>query len=212
MLEATSLTIAYGRSRPPILVGCSISLKLGELVAITGPSGCGKSTLLFSLGLMLTPQAGEITVGGIPTSKLRDSRRARMRAECFGFVFQDAALDPRRTVLDNVVEPATYQGVRRADRIEAASELLDRLGVNLRADHRPTQISGGQAQRVATCRALLHQPAIVLADEPTGNLDPISANAVIDALTAHARSGAAVAIVTHDAAVVARCDRSVQLQ
>ena len=150
-------------------------------------------------------------VGGEDTAMLSDSARARLRAATFGFVFQDAALDPSRTVLDNVVEMALYRREPRATALLRAHSLLERFGVELRINARPGEVSGGQAQRIALCRALLNNPSILLADEPTGNLDPESASVVIDALLAQARAGSAVIIVTHDPALVARCDRAIEL-
>ncbi|WP_258065736.1 ABC transporter ATP-binding protein [Rathayibacter rathayi] len=134
-----------------------------------------------------------------------------MRAEVFGFVFQDAALDPTRTVLDNVLETTLYRHERRAEAIPRARELLTRFGVDLRASATPGRVSGGQAQRIALCRALLNRPKILLADEPTGNLDPVTARAVVTAFHEHARTGATVIVVTHDPELVARCSRNVML-
>lgn len=210
MLVASHVTFGYGHDAP-VLSEWSNNVAAGEMVGITGPSGRGKSTLLYLLGLMLRPRSGEVLVNGEPTSAMRDATRARVRAQVFGFVFQDAALDPTRTVLDNVTEGALYRGddLRTARRL--ARELLEGLGVSVPADRRPGQVSGGQAQRIALCRALLHDPRIVLADEPTGNLDVASADQVMQALRTQAGRGAAVLVVTHDPRAVAGCDRVVQL-
>ena len=178
---------------------------------MTGPSGRGKSTLLYLLGLMLKPSAGHVLIEGADASRLSDSRRADLRARYFGFVFQDSALDATRTVLDNVLETALYRNAPRKAARSRAHDLMEQFGVNIRASARPGQVSGGQAQRIALCRALLNDPLVLLADEPTGNLDPASANLVIDALHAQARSGAAVIVVTHDPTLVARCDRKINL-
>jgi ABC-type lipoprotein export system ATPase subunit len=134
-----------------------------------------------------------------------------LRANRFGFVFQDAALDATRTVVDNVIETALYRGEPREPAIRRAHALLEQFGVDLRANAKPGHVSGGQAQRIALCRALLGDPRILLADEPTGNLDPASADVVVDAFHAQAASGAAVIVVTHDPALVARCDRRIEL-
>ncbi|GAA2966000.1 hypothetical protein GCM10010459_23040 [Microbacterium schleiferi] len=142
---------------------------------------------------------------------MSDSRKARLRATEFGFVFQDAALDQTRTVLDNVTETALYRGERRSIATERALALLDRFRVNVASDRRPGQVSGGQAQRIALCRALLSNPRILLADEPTGNLDPGTASVVVRALREHASSGATVIIVTHSPEVADSCDRTLQL-
>ena len=210
MIEAVDLTFRYDRHNP-ILTGWNQSFVAGEVVAITGPSGRGKSTLLYLLGLMLKPSSGQVFLDGIPVAGLRDRDRARLRATRFGFVFQGAALDPSRTVLDNVIETALYRGESRPSAVAQAHRLLEQFGVAVRADAKPGQVSGGQAQRIALTRALLHEPSVLLADEPTGNLDPASSDVVIGAFHGMAAKGSAVIIVTHDPALVARCDREVQL-
>jgi len=210
MIAARTITFGYDAATP-ILTEWSATFSAGEVVAITGPSGRGKSTLLYLLGLMLRPTAGEVHIGGADVAHLSDAKRARLRAQNFGFVFQDAALDATRTVLDNVIETALYRGEPRAAAKIRAQELMTQFGVDLRANAKPGQVSGGQAQRIALCRALLNDPRILLADEPTGNLDPASADLVVEAFHAQAHAGAAVIIVTHDPSLVARCDRTIQL-
>ncbi|MBD3751158.1 ATP-binding cassette domain-containing protein [uncultured Microbacterium sp.] len=210
MLTVESLRFAYP-SGPSIVESLSERFVPGEMVGITGPSGRGKSTLLYLLGLMLTPTSGRILLDGESVAGLRDAERARLRARQFGFVFQDAALDATRTVLDNVLETALYRGESRRALTPAALALLDRFGVSLRVHAKPGQVSGGQAQRIALARALLLQPRVLLCDEPTGNLDPASTEIVLDALREHASSGGVVVVVTHDRAVVAHCDREVRL-
>ena len=210
LLEARSITFGYGRNTE-ILHDWNATFYAGEVVAITGPSGRGKSTLLYLLGLMLKPGSGEVLIDGADAAGLADARRAQLRAARFGFVFQDAALDATRTVLDNVVETALYRGEPRGAAKQRALELLGQFGVELRANHKPGQVSGGQAQRIALCRALLNDPRILLADEPTGNLDPTSASIVVDAMRARANGGGTVVIATHDPALVARCDRVITL-
>ncbi len=210
LLEARGISFGYGRG-VPILEDWDASFAAGEVVAITGPSGRGKSTLLYLLGLMLAPRAGQILVEGTDAASRGDAARARMRAGLFGFVFQDAALDATRTVLDNVIETALYRGHPREEAKRRALELMAQFGVDLRATHKPGQVSGGQAQRIALCRALLNDPRILLADEPTGNLDQDSATVVVDAMRAQAASGSTVIVATHDPALVARCDRVIQL-
>ena len=209
-LRAEALTFAFPGG-PRLLDAWSAEFAEGEVVAVTGPSGRGKSTLLYLLGLMLSPGAGAVELDGTDCARLPDAHRARLRAHRFGFVFQDAALDASRTVLDNVTEAALYRGEPLGHARRRGLELLERFGVALRADARPGQVSGGQAQRIALCRALLHDPAVVLADEPTGNLDPASSRAVVEALREQAHHGAAVIVVTHDPALVARCDREIRL-
>ncbi|HEU5224059.1 MAG TPA: ATP-binding cassette domain-containing protein [Candidatus Lumbricidophila sp.] len=210
MLVAEKVTFGYSKGTT-LLDGWDARFEAGSVTAITGPSGRGKSTLLYLLGLMLTPQGGAVLLDGNDVSGLDDAARARLRAARFGFVFQDAALDPTRTVLENVTESALYRGKPRHEVYPRAQELLTRFGVAVRATARPGEISGGQAQRIALCRALLHSPDVVLADEPTGNLDPASADVVLDAFRGHANGGAAVVVVTHDPRVVARCDVEVKL-
>jgi putative ABC transport system ATP-binding protein len=210
VLEARGLTFGYDPARP-LLQDWGASFAAGEVVAVTGPSGRGKSTLLYLLGLMLKPGAGEVLIDGEDVAHLGDAKRARLRARLFGFVFQDAALDATRTVLDNVVETALYRDEPRGPAIERARELMAQFGVDLQAEAKPGQVSGGQAQRIALCRALLNDPRILLADEPSGNLDPVSADIVVHAFHAQASSGAAVIVVTHDPTLVARCDRRIEL-
>lgn len=190
----------------------------GEVTMILGSSGSGKSTLLYLLGLLLTPQGGAVTLEDVDTTHLSDSQRAHLRARTFGFVFQDAALAPSRTILDSVIEPALYTGMRRKDALTKASALLSDIDVNVRAHHHPGQISGGQAQRVALARALINEPRIVLADEPTGNLDPGNAEKVIGMLCdiAHSAGNAtdakrAVVVVTHDTSLTRYADKVIQL-
>jgi ABC-type lipoprotein export system ATPase subunit len=207
-----SLSFGYRRDEP-IIEGLDHSFSPGTVSGVTGASGRGKSTLLYLIGLLLTPWQGQIAIGDeLQASQLADSDRSRLRAERIGFVFQDAVLDPSRSVLDNVTEGALYAGLARRAARKRALELLDRFGVPLRADHKPGEISGGQAQRVALCRALLNNPNVILADEPTGNLDPSSASVVIDALRAAAHSdGATVVIASHDPHVLSACDEILKL-
>lgn len=210
LLEAREITFGYGHNAE-ILTDWDAKFTTGEVVAITGPSGRGKSTLLYLLGLMLKPGAGQLLIDGADVAGLADARRARLRASEFGFVFQDAALDATRTVLDNVIETVLYRGEPREPAKRRALELMGQFGVDLRAHHKPGQVSGGQAQRIALCRALLNAPRILLADEPTGNLDPESATIVVDAMRAQAHDGGTVVVATHDPALVVRCDRVITL-
>ncbi|MCU1580002.1 MAG: ATP-binding cassette protein [Rhodoglobus sp.] len=210
MLEARGLSFAYDGG-DPILQEWNAVFLPGEVVAITGPSGRGKSTLLYLLGLMLGPTEGQILLDGIDVTRLSDSRRAALRASNFGFVFQDAALDASRTILDNVIETALYRDEPRDAATGRALQLLQQFGVELQSGAKPGQVSGGQAQRIALCRALLNDPRVLLADEPTGNLDPASADIVVEAFHAQARSGATVVVVTHDPTLVERCTRRIEL-
>lgn len=209
-LEARDVRFRYELDTP-LLEEWSAAFPAGEVVAVTGPSGRGKSTLLYLLGLMLRPQAGEILLDGEAFHARSDRDRAAARAWSYGFVFQDAALDQSRTVLDNILETTLYRGDDRKALVARARDLMERFGVALRQDAKPGQVSGGQAQRIALCRALLGDPRVLLADEPTGNLDPASSHVVVQALHDQAHRGAAVIVVTHDPALVARCDRRVEL-
>lgn len=210
MLQARGVTFGYSASQP-LLTDWSAEFLPGSMTALTGASGRGKSTLLYLLGLMLSPDAGSVLVDGVAASDGGDAARARLRAHRFGFVFQDAALDSSRTVLDNVTEVALYRGQNRSALEPAARELLERFGVDVPPERKPGQVSGGQAQRIAMCRALLCNPGIVLADEPTGNLDPVTAQLVVNALREHADSGATVVIVTHTPEVAEACDSEIVL-
>lgn len=210
MLRARSVSFGYDRESP-LIREWSEDFALGEVVAVTGPSGSGKSTLLYLLGLMLKPLRGELWLGNHQVSRLTDHKRAKLRAENFGFVFQDAALDPSRTVLDNVLESALYNGSDPRLLEGRALGLLEEFGVEKRARARPGQVSGGQAQRIALSRALLNNPEVILADEPTGNLDGASSRIVLGALREQASRGSAVIIVTHDPEVVMLSDRTIRL-
>lgn len=209
-LAAENISFKYS-SGGPILLNWSATFAAGSFTALTGPSGRGKSTLLYLLGLMLTPHSGTVSVDGSPASTLTDATKAALRAQKFGFVFQDAVLDPARSVLDNVTESNLYRGTPRRQSHATALDLLARFEVTVPPSRKPSQVSGGQAQRIALCRALLHNPPVVLADEPTGNLDPGSAELVVGALREQANRGAAVVIVTHSPAVADACDHVIEL-
>lgn len=209
-LTCEDLTFGYGEG-PAIVSDWSHEFGAGQLTALTGPSGKGKSTLLYLLGLMLRPRAGHLLLAGHDVTGLKDYERAALRAQRFGFVFQDAALDPTRTVLDNVLEVALYRGDDKKGLVERALQLLVQLDVSVSPTRRPGQVSGGQAQRIATCRALLHEPQVLLADEPTGNLDAEASRAVLAAMRSVAERGGIVVVATHDPALVAQCDSVVRL-
>jgi ABC-type lipoprotein export system ATPase subunit len=184
----------------------------GAITVVTGPSGSGKSTLLYLLGLLLRPRRGSVLVDGQVVSGLPDVERSAIRSRRLGFVFQDALLDPTRSALDNVLEPAVFAGVPRSQVRHRAELLLDALGVGHRTAHRPGQMSGGQAQRVALCRALLLEPGIVLGDEPTGNLDASNTDVVWSALSEATSEGATVVVATHDPRLVERAGHRVDLR
>ncbi|MEO7130024.1 MAG: ABC transporter ATP-binding protein [Dermatophilaceae bacterium] len=211
MLAIEDVRFAYRRGAEELFDGLSHDFEPGSVTALTGASGRGKSTLLYIIGLMLTPAGGRVRLDGTDVSGLSDAGRSRVRAARLGFVFQDAALDPTRSVLDSVIEPCLYAGWSRRAAKARARGLLEQLGVAERAEHRPGEISGGQAQRVAVCRALVNDPAVVLADEPTGNLDRDNATIVLDALREATGPGRTVVIATHDPFVIDRADTVVSL-
>lgn len=211
VLATDALTFAYSQGAPPVVHDLTVAFEAGTMTAVTGRSGSGKSTLLYVLALMLRASSGAVLWDGRAVSDLRDADRARLRASDAGFIFQDAVLDPARTILDNVCSSALFAGMDRADARAGALDLIARFGIDHRATHRPGEISGGQAQRVALCRALLTSPRVVFGDEPTGNLDRSTARVVWDALRDHARTGATVVVATHDEDLAAEADRVVVL-
>lgn len=185
----------------------SLSIGDSEFVVVIGPSGCGKSTLLYTMGLLIRPNTGAVVFNGRNTVTMTDHERSKIRRDDIGFVFQDAHLDPTRTVIDNVIEGTRYAGLNRRAAIQQASSLLQQVDVTVPPTRKPTQISGGQAQRIGLCRALVNSPSLILADEPTGNLDRSSATAVLDVLAAATQRGASVVMVTHDEANLRWADR-----
>ncbi len=202
MMIADGLGFEY-RKNEPIISNLSREFSMGTMTGVSGRSGSGKSTLLYLLGLLLKPTAGRILIDGRDPIRHSDWWRSQLRARRIGFVFQDAVLDPTRTVLDNIIEVAVYSGLARGSAISRALDLMERFQVDLRPEQKPSEISGGQAQRVALCRALLNRPDIILADEPTGNLDGETASIVIDSLRTLAWSdGATVVVASHDEAVL----------
>lgn len=211
MLTVDGLKFRYAVGGEELFGGLSHDFDAGQVTVLTGPSGRGKSTLLYILGLMLTPTAGSVVVAGRPASALSDAERSRIRGANIGFVFQDAALDPTRTILDAVAEPALYAGETRASARSRALSLLRDMNIDARAHHRPGAISGGQAQRVAVARALSNDPGIILADEPTGNLDQVNSDGVLAALRRVADQGRIVVIASHDAHVLGQGDCTVRL-
>ncbi len=210
MIDARDITVGYRRDQP-VVTGWNATVAVGEMVAIVGASGSGKSTLLYVLGTLLRPWSGSLRIGDLTVDNLGDAARSHIRSNRIGFVFQDALLDPRRSVLDNIVEGAVYRGAERGPSLARGKAVLSQLGVDVEPRRRATDLSGGQAQRVALARALLFDPEIILADEPTGNLDRGNALAVEEVLLARARAGAAVVIVTHDEDLAGRCDRQYRI-
>jgi putative ABC transport system ATP-binding protein len=195
----------------PALDDVSLDVHPGEFVAIVGPSGSGKSTMMNILGCLDRPTAGSYELAGTPVAELDDDGLARLRSRTIGFVFQSYNLLPRTTALDNVATPLLYQGVGRAERARRARVALERLGLGDRVTHEPTELSGGQQQRVAVARALVTEPAMILADEPTGNLDSRSGADVLAVLRELHASGRTIVLITHDAEVAASAGRQVHL-
>ena len=188
-----------------------VTIARGEYVSIAGPSGCGKSTLLSILGLLDSPTEGSYALNSRPVATLKASERARVRNREIGFIFQSFNLIGDLTVFENVELPLTYRGMRPAERRQRATEALERVGMAHRAKHVPSQLSGGQQQRVAVARAVAGEPVILLADEPTGNLDSKSGEAVMDLLHELHRNGATICMVTHDPRYARHAERSIHL-
>jgi putative ABC transport system ATP-binding protein len=193
------------------LAGIELDIRRGEYISISGPSGCGKSTLLAILGLLDTPSTGEYTLNDIPVAKMKLSERARVRNREIGFIFQAFNLIGDLTVYENVELPLTYRSMPSAERKIRVKESLERVGMAHRMKHYPSQLSGGQQQRVAVARALAGQPSILLADEPTGNLDSANGEQVMELLSELHREGATVCMVTHDPRYARCADRSITL-
>jgi len=193
------------------LAGIHLDIKKGEYVAVAGPSGCGKSTLLSILGLLDSPTQGNYTLNGRAVADLPLSERARVRNREIGFIFQSFNLIGDLTVYENVELPLTYRGMKAAERKERVMAALEKVGMSHRAKHLPSQLSGGQQQRVAVARAVAGHPSILLADEPTGNLDSKNGEAVMELLRELHRDGATICMVTHDPRYARHADRSVHL-
>jgi putative ABC transport system ATP-binding protein len=193
------------------LDGIHLEIKKGEYVSIAGPSGCGKSTLLSILGLLDTPTDGTYQLNAKPVANLSLAERARIRNREVGFIFQSFNLIGDLTVFENVELPLTYRGMKAADRKKRVTEALEKVGMAHRAKHLPSQLSGGQQQRVAVARALVGDPLILLADEPTGNLDSKNGEAVMSLLQELHRAGATICMVTHDQRFARHADRTVHL-
>jgi lipoprotein-releasing system ATP-binding protein len=204
---------AQGDERLHILTGADLALRTGEMVALVAPSGAGKSTLLHIAGLLERPDGGDVVVDGLSSAKLDDAARTRLRRETIGFVYQSHYLLGEFSALENVMLPQLLRGLPRAEARKRASELLRLLGLAERASHRPAALSGGEQQRVAIGRAIANAPRVLLADEPTGNLDPPTAERVFAMLGAIVRgTGLAALVATHNLELASRMDRRVTLR
>ena len=214
-LQVTDLTKTYNAGKPGevrVLQGVSLKVRPGEVVGLVAPSGAGKSTLLHIAGLLDTPDTGSVAIAGTDMTNLSDRKRTAVRRSAVGFIYQFHHLLPEFSALENIILPQLANGVSDKSAAERAMTLLDRVGIAARASHRPAALSGGEQQRVAFCRALANEPSLLLADEPTGNLDPETSARVFDALMGLVRdTGLAAVIATHNLELAARMDRQVRL-
>jgi putative ABC transport system ATP-binding protein len=211
-LQGVSRIYDLGRVQVAALQEVDLTVEPGEFLAIVGPSGSGKSTLMNIVGCLDRPTAGTYTLAGTPVAELNDDGLARLRSRTIGFVFQSYNLLPRTSALENVATPLLYQGVSRKDRLARARAALERLGLGDRVDHVPTELSGGQQQRVAIARALVTEPALLLADEPTGNLDSASGADVMTILRELNAAGRTIVMITHDSDVASSAGRQVHVR
>ena len=212
VLEVDAVTKVYGE-QPPVaaLRGVSFSVQGGELVAIVGPSGSGKSTLLHIMGTLERPSGGVVRISGVDAAQLEDRALSQLRARQIGFVFQQFFLAEHATVRENVADGLLYAGVPAAERHRRADEALERVGLGHRAAFKPTKLSGGERQRVAIARALVGRPAIVLADEPTGNLDSTTGASIMELIRELNDAGATILMITHDAGLADRLPRQIRM-
>ncbi|MCK0119099.1 ABC transporter ATP-binding protein [Loktanella sp. F6476L] len=215
VLNVAGITKTYNKGKPnavTVLQGADLAVAPGEVVALVAPSGAGKSTLLHIAGLLDSPDDGTVTINGTDMTKLSDRKRTAVRRSEVGFIYQFHHLLPEFTALENIVLPQLANGVAEGAATEHAMDLLGRVGVDTRAKHRPAALSGGEQQRVAFCRALANNPSLLLADEPTGNLDPDTSDRVFDALMELVRgTGLSAVIATHNLELAARMDRTVRM-
>ena len=212
VVELADVTRSFpGPPEVQALRGVNLTIRRGDYVSIVGPSGSGKSTLLNVLGLLDRPTVGTYTLDGVVTGALDEDERAAVRARKIGFVFQSFHLLPRRTVLDNVLLATLYSGVPRHERMSRAREALDRVGLSHRTGFLPTTLSGGERQRVAVARAVMATPQLLLADEPTGNLDQRTSGEVMDLFEELNADGLTLVVITHDQKVAERAPRSIRI-
>jgi putative ABC transport system ATP-binding protein len=211
-LDRVSRTYAMDRVEVHALQDVSLEVGQGEFVAIVGPSGSGKSTMMNIVGCLDRPTAGTYRLAGTPVAALNDDGLAKLRSRTIGFVFQSYNLLPRTSALDNVATPLLYQGVGRRERVRRATAALERLGLGDRLDHEPNELSGGQQQRVAVARANVTDPALILADEPTGNLDSASGRDVLAVLRELHAAGRTIVLITHDPDVAEAASHQIHIR
>ena len=210
-LEKITKNYVTGDVITRVLKGISITIKEGDFIAITGRSGSGKSTLMNILGLLDTPTSGKYVLNGSPITKFNEDDLSKLRNKTIGFVFQSFNLLPRSTTLENVVLPAIYAGISNRERATHAKEILKSLGMEERIHSRPNQLSGGQQQRVAIARALMNNPELILADEPTGNLDTKSGHDVMEILKDLNKKGKTIVLITHETDIASQAKKIIQL-
>lgn len=213
MISLTNIVKRYkmGEEEFKALDGVDLSIQRNEYVALIGPSGSGKSTLMNLLGCLDTPSEGKYILNGRDTSTMNDNELAKVRNEEIGFIFQSFHLLPRMTVLQNVMQPLVYRGIPSGERAKMAAKALDKVGLSHRMGHRPNQLSGGQRQRVAVARALVGTPSILLADEPTGNLDSKTSAEIMALFDELHQQGQTVIVVTHEPDIAAHCHRTLRV-
>jgi lipoprotein-releasing system ATP-binding protein len=216
VLTLSGITKTYNPGKPTevsVLKGADLSVGQGEIIGLIAPSGAGKSTLLHIAGLLDTPDSGSVMISGQEMSGQSDRRRTTARRRDVGFIYQFHHLLPEFSAAENVVLPQMAEGVAKSDAMQRAQDLLSRVGLSERADHRPAELSGGEQQRVAFCRALANQPKLLLADEPTGNLDPETSDRVFNRLIELVRdTGLSAVIATHNIDLAKRMDRIIRLE
>jgi ABC-type lipoprotein export system ATPase subunit len=214
-IETIGLTKQYGKGESLVkaLDGVTLTIEQGEFVAIVGRSGSGKTTLLDCMGLLMRPTLGQLLVDGVEAGTISDNQRAEIRSKRIGFVFQEFNLLPTLSAMENVLLPLRYSGGDRQAAAKRAGSLLDEVGLAKRWDHRPTQMSGGEQQRVAIVRSLINHPSLVLGDEPMGEVDTVTAISLLELMRRiNAESGVSFVLVTHDLELASRTDRVIQLR